>query len=213
MSSLPLKASVSTTRVSFAVTAAAGSAGDVVANTTASTEVRLRNTGIEPVEYKVDAGAWVVLQGKSSTLLDINLASQVVRTRRAVSAVAGTVELEITQFLGGYKAGDEPINLGLKLPINPQTGTAYTLALADAGGQVDMNNAAANTVTIPLNATVPFDIGAVVMVCMQGAGVTTIAATGGVTMVKPAARDFAINGQYEKAELHKVAVDTWRVLA
>ena len=40
-----------------------------------------------------------------------------------------------------------------------QTGTAYTLVLADAFKLVAMNNAAANTLTVPPNSSVAFPIG------------------------------------------------------
>ena len=212
--SMPLRANTTVVRSApIPVTAIAGGAGDVVVNSTASIDARLRNTGVDPVEYKVDAGPWLLLRDQSSALLDINLSQSVVRTRRGFGALPGTVELEITSFAAGHRAGDKEVNLGLKLPLVLQAGISYTLALTDAGKQVDMSNAAANTATIPLNATVPFEIGAVVMVCQIGAGITTIAAAGGVTMLKPPTRNFAINEPYEKAECHKVGVDTWRVLA
>lgn len=96
---------------------------------------------------------------------------------------------------------------------NGQTGTTYTLVLADAGNNVDMNNASANTLTIPPNSSVAFPIGTLITVTMVGAGVTTIAAGAGVTIVKPTARSLAISAQYETAQLYKTGTDTWRVLA
>lgn len=96
---------------------------------------------------------------------------------------------------------------------NAQTGTTYTLVLADAGQNVDMNNASANTLTIPPNSSVAFPIGTLITVTMAGAGITTIAAGAGVTVVKPSARTLAISAQYETAQLYKTATDTWRVLA
>lgn len=97
--------------------------------------------------------------------------------------------------------------------INAQTGTTYTLVLGDAGQDVDMNNASANTLTIPPNSSVAFPVGTLITVTMAGAGITTIAAGAGVTIVKPSARSLAISAQYETAQLFKVATDTWRVLA
>ena len=96
---------------------------------------------------------------------------------------------------------------------NAQTGTTYTLVLADAGNNVDMNNAAANTLTIPPHSAVAFPVGTLITVTMAGAGVTTIAAGAGVTIVKPPARTLAISAQYETAQLYQAAQDTWRVLA
>ena len=45
-----------------------------------------------------------------------------------------------------------------------------------------MTNGSANTLTIPLNATAAFPIGTEIDVIMGGAGVTTVAITGGVLL-------------------------------
>lgn len=96
---------------------------------------------------------------------------------------------------------------------NAQTGTTYALVLADAGQNVDMNNASANTLTIPLNSSVAFPVGTLITVTMAGAGATTIAGAGGVTLNKPSADSLTISAQYRTATLYKTATDTWRVLA
>lgn len=96
---------------------------------------------------------------------------------------------------------------------NAQVGTTYTLVLTDAGKNIDMNNASANTLTIPLNASVAFPQWTLITVTMAGAGLTTIAGAGGVTLVKPTADSLTISAQYRTATLYKVATDTWRVNA
>jgi len=93
---------------------------------------------------------------------------------------------------------------------NAQTGTTYTLVAADAGLSIDMNNASANTLTIPLNAAVAFPIGTVISVRQAGAGTTTIAFAG--TVQKPSARTLSISAQYESATLQKIATDTWSIV-
>jgi len=92
------------------------------------------------------------------------------------------------------------------ISINTQT-ASYVLALTDAGLCVEMNVATANTLTIPLNATVAFPIGTVIMLRQEGAGVTTIAATAGVTLHSPRTLVFA--NQYGTASLHKRGTDEW----
>lgn len=70
----------------------------------------------------------------------------------------------------------------LALSINAQTGTSYTLAVADSGKVVTMTNAAASTVTIPTNASVAVPIGSSVEVVNLSTDVnTTVSAAGGVT--------------------------------
>jgi len=95
---------------------------------------------------------------------------------------------------------------------NNQTGTAYTLVLTDADNKpIWMNNAAANTVTIPTNASVAFDIGTKINIMMEGAGVTTIEGDTGVTVNGTSAGSVVINNQYQGATISKRASDTWIV--
>lgn len=93
--------------------------------------------------------------------------------------------------------------------INAQSGTSYTLVLSDARCLITMNNAAANTLTIPLNASVAFPVGTTISVEQLGAGKTTIAATGGVTLNYLSTLTAAIVGQYGVAQLIKTGTDTW----
>ena len=71
---------------------------------------------------------------------------------------------------------------------NPQTGTSYALALTDAPaastsqGIVSMNNAAANTLTVPPHSSVAWVGQTMIQVIQLGAGQTTIAAGAGVTI-------------------------------
>lgn len=209
----PVIASIAEATVSVTVSSAAGGAGAAVANTTKTIHVILRNNGDTDFEYRVDAGSWVSLRNRSDVRLEIDLSVNTLSTRKAANQGNGVAVLELFSFDGTFAIPEaDPIDVN-QSRINEQTGVAYTLALTDAGGQVDMNNAAPNTLTIPTNATVPFPIGTVVWACMKGAGVTTIAAAGGVTILKPAAKAFAISAQYELARLHKVGTNTWRVNA
>jgi hypothetical protein len=94
--------------------------------------------------------------------------------------------------------------------INAQVGTTYTLALGDMYRVVEMNNASANTLTIPLNATVAFPVGTIIDVIQTGAGKTTIAGTGGVT-VNSTAGLLSVAAQWSTVRLRKRATDTWVV--
>lgn len=91
--------------------------------------------------------------------------------------------------------------------LNAQVGTTYTTVLGDAGSLITMNNAAANTVTIPLNSSVAYPNGTVISVCQIGAGQTTIAATGGVVINTEVGLN--ITAQYGFATLIKTGTDTW----
>jgi hypothetical protein len=94
-------------------------------------------------------------------------------------------------------------------PLGPNTytGTTYTFALTDANTFIGASNAAAQTFTVPLNATAAFPVGTEIELAQLGAGKLTIAATGGVT-INPAATLSAAN-QYAVMRLKKIATDTW----
>lgn len=97
---------------------------------------------------------------------------------------------------------------GEQVGINTQTGTAYTLVLADKGKIVEMNNAGANTLTIPANASVAFPVNSRIDLSQFGAGQTTIAADAGVT-IRSAGGKLKLTGQYSGATLYKRGTDEW----
>jgi hypothetical protein len=98
-----------------------------------------------------------------------------------------------------------------ELQQNEQTGTTYTLALADDGKVVEMNNASANTLTVPPNSSVAFPVGAQILVLQTGAGQTTLAAGAGVT-VNSKDGNLKLSAQWCAATLIKRATDAWVVV-
>lgn len=95
---------------------------------------------------------------------------------------------------------------------NAQTGTSYTLVLSDAGKYIEMNNASANVLTVPLNSSVAFPVGAEITVIQTGAGATTITPTAGVTVnyySLTGAATRIIKSQWSAATLIKRATDSW----
>lgn len=91
-----------------------------------------------------------------------------------------------------------------------QTGTAYTLILADANTVVELNNASTTTVTVPANATAAIPIGSSIILRQMGAGQVTVAAAGGVTL-RSRGSALKIAGQYAEVVLSKRATDEWIV--
>jgi hypothetical protein len=98
------------------------------------------------------------------------------------------------------------------LSTNAQTGTTYTLVLSDGGKIVEMNNASANTLTIPLNSSVAVPIGTEIIVIQTGAGQTSIAVASGVTLnctPQTATNAAKLRAQWSSVSLIKRATDTW----
>jgi hypothetical protein len=87
---------------------------------------------------------------------------------------------------------------------NLQTGTSYTLALTDAGKMIEMNNAAANTLTIPANTLVAFPVDTRIDVCQFGAGQTTVGITTDTLRGDPKSP-----GQYKLMSLWKRSATQW----
>ena len=100
------------------------------------------------------------------------------------------------------------INSIEELNTNEQTGTTYTLALTDDGKLVEMNNASANTLTVPPNSSVAFPVGSQILVLQTGAGQTTLVAGAGVT-VNSKDGNLKLSAQWCAATLVKRATDTW----
>jgi len=90
---------------------------------------------------------------------------------------------------------------------NRQT-NSYTLALSDNGKLVETNVGTANNVTVPVNSSIPFPVGAKVDVVQYGAGQTTIVADVGVT-IRSANSWLKINAQYGAVSLIKIGTDEW----
>lgn len=95
-------------------------------------------------------------------------------------------------------------------PINAQTGTAYTLALGDEFGMVQMTNAGANVLTVPLHATIALPVGSLIWVAQGGAGLTTISPFSGAVTIKHRSATLNLGGQDAVAQLMQVSVDVWR---
>ncbi|HKY56438.1 MAG TPA: hypothetical protein VJL80_00185 [Aeromicrobium sp.] len=91
--------------------------------------------------------------------------------------------------------------------INAQTGTSYTLVLADAGKFVTMSNASASTLTVPPNSSVAFPVGTVIEGAQLGAGQVTLTPGSGVTI--NGTPGLKIAAQYGSYALVKTATDTW----
>lgn len=100
--------------------------------------------------------------------------------------------------------------------LNAQTGTTYTTVLNDSYQVlITMNNASANALKIPTNASVAHPVGTVITVLNIGAGLCTISAvTSGTTTILSAGTVAAAPtvAQYRSAACIKVATDTWYVV-
>lgn len=140
---------------------------------------------------------WIVVQA-SALKVDGTTVELSGRTINVVGGGIGTTQL----------ADDGVTPAKVSGALQAQTGTSYTLVLGDAFKTVTMDNASANTLTIPTNASVAFSTGDRVDVIMKGAGVTTITGDTGVTVNGVSAGSGAL-AQYGACSLLKVDTNTW----
>lgn len=109
---------------------------------------------------------------------------------------------------GVYADVTTRLNTLESLNFNPQSGSAYTLALSDATGCVVMTSASANTITIPPAASVNFLDGTEIRIRQGGAGQTTISPGSGVTLVNPFL-SYTMAAQNAEAKLLKIGTNAW----
>jgi hypothetical protein len=96
-----------------------------------------------------------------------------------------------------------------RTPIIQKT-ESYTLsALSERDSLVEMSNASATTLTIPLNSAVAFPIGTSLDILQTGAGQVTIAGDSGVTV--NATPGLKLRTQWSSATLFKRDTNTWVV--
>jgi hypothetical protein len=113
-----------------------------------------------------------------------------------------TVTLTATQTLTNKTLVDAKTQLS----TNAQS-ASYTLVLSDRDKIVEINNASANTLTIPLNSSVAYPVGSQIQILQTGAGQTTLTPTGGVTL--NGTPGLKLRTQWSSATLIKRATDTW----
>jgi len=183
---------------------------DTLTNKTLTSPVisTITNTGTLTLPTSTDT---LVGRATTDTLTNKTLTSPVIST----ITNTGTLTLPTsTDTLVGRATTDTLTNKTLTAPIinlstNAQA-SSYTLVLSDSSKIVEISNASANTLTIPLNSSVAFPIGSQIIILQTGAGQTTIAGTGGVTV--NGTPGLKLRAQFSSATLIKRGTDTWVLL-
>lgn len=87
--------------------------------------------------------------------------------------------------------------------------TTKTIGLSDAGTIQQCSNGSAQTITIPLNASVAFDVGTIIIFEQHGVGQVTLDAVSGVTLNGINGGNVSIDAQYLGCYIRKTATNTW----
>lgn len=150
------------------------------------------------------------------------VAAHAITNAKLAQMAAGTVKANVTGALAD--AADVTLaSLATAMAVVPgvdaeilgqiagqqqQTGTTYTLVLADKGKIIEIANAAAIALTIPPNSSVAFPVGTLFNVTQTGAGVITFTAGAGVTIQQRQSK-FRTGGQWAMATLYQQAANVW----
>jgi len=119
------------------------------------------------------------------------------------------MSIEIDPEVGGSSGGGGGTGA---FPVEEFTGTAKNLVVADDLKFFAMDNAAAQTVTIPDNAAESFPIGAEMEFIRENATGTVTFAVSGAAVLQSRDALVTINAQYSAATLKKIDTDEWRLI-
>jgi len=125
------------------------------------------------------------------------------------SNIAATDRIMISEDSGGgafaskYVTGSEIINVKKN-----SYSVKHTLVIEDANCFVELNYTAANTLTIPTNASVSFLTGTIIILTQYGNGQVTVTTDAGVTLRSINAKN-KTSGKYGVAYLYKRDTNEW----
>jgi len=142
-------------------------------------------------------------------LLELQHQTSNTQATTGLGKAANLGEVEVYSEVEIWQLSDGVTGPSFQGAVNEQTGTTYTLAITDANDIVEMNNASANTVTVPTNAAVAFEVGTIITVSQTGAGTTTVTGDTGVTLNGVSAGSGDLTAQWDGVTLYKRATDVW----
>ena len=183
--------------------------GTTIAAHVATESVEHTFSGVEADDANEHSEASTGVHGVTGALVGTSGAQTLADKTLTAPVLTAPVIADFTSAAHDHGDADDggvlPAASVLNRPINPQTGTTYSFALADARKHVTGANASPSTFTLPLQATVTWLDDAAIPITNLGAGVLTLAIAGGGTL-NGATLTLA---QGESAVLLRTASDVW----
>lgn len=178
----------------------------------ASTSVSLINgsAAAPALNYSSKTNTGMYLSGTDDFGISVNGSSVAVFTADGlVTAASGNLtSTNLNDALAELQADiDSKADGSGVLTINSQTGTTYTLVLADAGKYIRLSNSSPITLTVPPNSDVAFSVGTTIHMRQAGAGTVTVTEGSGVTINTLETKSLAGNGA--TASITKVDTNVW----
>lgn len=123
----------------------------------------------------------------------------------------GTTTAEVVTLSGTQTLTNKTLTEPFTTVATNARTASYTLVLTDQSKVIEINNASANTLTIPTNASVPFPIGTYILFIQTGAGQTTITPFDGTVTVN-STPGLKTRTQWSSATIIKRGTNSWVVM-
>jgi hypothetical protein len=198
--------SISSTNASASnvfVTNAAGTTRETIFQTSNSNRFSTGLTGLDETGANAGSNFRISRYDDSGVMIDNPLSivrsTGVVNLANTANAYTNTTQAATTAHV---------YSTVTTVQTNTQSGTAYTLALSDAGKMVILDNASAITLTVPPNSSVAIPIFTRVDIASYGAGQVTVSPAAGVTLYSAGSRR-KLTSQFSGGTLLKVNTDVW----
>ena len=152
-----------------------------------------------------------ILTTNSATATGLEWADSLTSLNLTLSTTSSTTDARISWDTTNKKIqvgnATAAIDFAPSTLVTNAQAASYTLVLTDKDKLVEISNASANNLTVPLNSSVAYPIGSQINILQTGVGQTTVVATGGVTI--NATPGLKLRAQWSSATLIKRAENTW----
>lgn len=179
-----------------------GNGSNVATGVAMSGDTTIANTGAVTIANNAVTYAKMQAVSATSKLLGSSSTTTPVQEITIGGGLTLTGTTLTASFLITYRRLTSSSTLDSTDLTNVNTGTPYI---------IEMNVGSANTLTVPLNATIGFSIGSQITISQYGAGQTTIAAAVGVTL-RSSGSFLKLAAQYSMCTLMKVDTNEWYVI-
>jgi hypothetical protein len=195
-------------------------AGSPTAPATPANSIKLANIAVGAGVTSILAGNITDTRVSVTTNLSLGDITDVVAgTGLTGGGSSGSVTLAIGSSVATLTDVQTLTNKSLTNPkinvaTNAQTNTTYAPVLDDNGKLITLSNAAPVTVTIPLNSSVNYPVGAQLNLARYGAGTVTLQGSAGVTIVSTGATASIplLRAQYSTATAIQTTINNWLIV-